>query len=289
MVAESEIKCVSNNKSFGGYQKVYEHFSNALQCTMKFGIYIPPSEQEDEKFPVLFYLSGLTCTEQNVITKAGFQKYAAQYKIIVVAPDTSPRNCNIPGENDTWNIGTGASMYVNATQEPWNKHYQMYTYITEELFQLIQNNFPVIKDKISITGHSMGGHGALLCSLLNPGKFKSVSALAPACNISNSPTLLPGLKTLIGEDKEILEKWDPTFLVKYYDGPEMQILIHVGTDDEFLKEDLLIDNFVKAANECKDNKIKIEFHLEEGHGHSYYFVSTFIEEHFKFHSSKLSS
>lgn len=283
-----DLKSVSSSKSFGGYQKVYEHFSPTLQCNMKFGIYLPPGVSETEKCPVLFYLSGLTCTEQNFITKAGFQKFAAQYKIIVVNPDTSPRNCNIPNENEKWNIGSGASMYVNATEEPWNKHYQMFTYITEELHQLVLNSFPVIQDKISIAGHSMGGHGALLCALKYPGRYKSVSLFAPACNISNSPTLIDGLTTLIGEEKEILQKWDTTFLVKNYDGPEMEILIHVGSDDEFLTKDLLIDNFVKAANECKDNKIKTKVFLEDGYDHGYYFVSTFIEEHFKFHSSRMS-
>jgi len=285
MVVETEITCVSNNKCFGGYQKVYEHFSNSLQCKMKFAIYIPPGEIEGEKFPVLFYLSGLTCSEQNVITKSGFQRYAAKYKIIVVAPDTSPRNCNIPNEDALWNIGAGASMYVNATQEPWKKHYQMYTYITEELYKLVQTNFPVIKDKISITGHSMGGHGALLCALLNPDKYKSVSLLAPACNISQSPVLINGLKTLVGEDKETLEKWDPTCIVKNYDGPEMDILIHVGSEDEFAEKDLLIGNFVEAVNACKHRKIKLKLVCAEDYDHGYYFVATFIEDHFKFHFS----
>jgi len=283
-----DLKLISSNKSFGGYQKVFEHFSPTLQCNMKFGIYLPPGESENEKFPVLFYLSGLTCTEQNVITKSGFQKFAAQYKIIVVAPDTSPRNCNIPNEDEKWNVGSGASMYVNAKQEPWNKHYQMFTYITDELYQLVQNTFPVIQDKISISGHSMGGHGALLCALLCPGKYKSVSLFAPVCNIINSPTLIDGLTTLLGEEKDVLQKWDTTFLVKEYDGPEIEILIHVGSDDEFLIKDLLIDNFVEAAKECKDNKIKTKVFLEEGYDHGYYFISTFIGEHFKFHSSKLS-
>ncbi|KAF0738922.1 S-formylglutathione hydrolase, partial [Aphis craccivora] len=283
-----DIKLISSNKSFGGYQKVFEHFSPTVQCNMKFGAYLPPAESENEKFPVLFYLSGLTCTEQNVITKSGYQRFAAQYKIIVVCPDTSPRNCNIPNEDEKWNVGSGASMYVNAQQEPWNKHYQMFTYITDELYQLVQNTFPVIQDKISISGHSMGGHGALLCALLCPGKYKSVSLFAPVCSISNSPTLIDGLKTLVGEEKDILQKWDTTFLVKEYDGPEMEILIHVGSDDEFLIKDLLIDDFVEAANKSKDNKIKTKLFLEEGYDHGYYFISTFIEEHFKFHSSKLS-
>ncbi|XP_050419960.1 S-formylglutathione hydrolase-like [Adelges cooleyi] len=285
MATQSEIKVVTNNKCFGGYQKVLEHSSDVLKCTMKFGIYIPPQENEEEQFPVLFYLSGLTCTEQNVITKAGFQRLAAQYKMIVVTPDTSPRNCGIPNEEAKWNVGAGASMYVNATQEPWNKHFQMYTYITEELYELVLNNFPVLKEQVAITGHSMGGHGALMCALRNPNKYKSVSALAPACNISNSPTLIEGLKTLIGEDMESFKTWDPTILVQSYNGPKLEILIHVGTEDNFLKEDLLIDNFVQAAS--GNDKIQSIVKYEKGYDHGYYFVSTFFEEHIKFHYSIL--
>ncbi|XP_050540340.1 uncharacterized protein LOC126904979 [Daktulosphaira vitifoliae] len=285
MNTQTEMKIITNNKCFDGHQKVYEHYSNVVKCNMKFGIYIPPQENEAERFPVLFYLSGLTCTEQNVITKSGFQRIASQYKIIVITPDTSPRKCNIPNEEEKWNVGSGASMYVNATQEPWNKHYQMYTYITEELYQLILNNFPVLNNCVSITGHSMGGHGALLCSLLNPTKFKSVSGFAPVCNISNSPTLREGLITLIGKDEETWKDWDPTHIVTSYNGPKVEILIHVGTADEFLKEDLLIENFVKAASE--NENIKITVNYEKGYDHSYYFVSSYIEEHIKFHSSIL--
>uniref|UniRef100_A0A8C2WLH4 S-formylglutathione hydrolase n=1 Tax=Cyclopterus lumpus TaxID=8103 RepID=A0A8C2WLH4_CYCLU len=162
---------VSSNKCAGGFQKVFEHESTELKCKMKFAVYLPPKAETD-KCPVMYWLSGLTCTEQNFITKAGSQVAAAEHGIIIVAPDTSPRGCNIEGEDESWDFGTGAGFYVDATQDPWKTNYRMYSYITEELPKLINANFPTDPDKMSISGHSMGGHGALICALKNPGKYK---------------------------------------------------------------------------------------------------------------------
>uniref|UniRef100_A0A8C4WPF6 S-formylglutathione hydrolase n=1 Tax=Eptatretus burgeri TaxID=7764 RepID=A0A8C4WPF6_EPTBU len=192
---------VSSNKSFGGFQKVFEHTSMQLGCKMKFGIYLPP-KAEQQKCPILYWLSGLTCTEQNFVTKAGAQKLASEFGIIVVAPDTSPRGCAVPGEDENWDLGTGAGFYVDATQEPWSKHYRMYSYITAELPTVLQKSFPVLPDKQSIMGHSMGGHGALVCCLRNPGLYKSVSAFAPICNPVQCPWGHKAFQNYLGADQD---------------------------------------------------------------------------------------
>uniref|UniRef100_A0A4W5NSV9 S-formylglutathione hydrolase n=1 Tax=Hucho hucho TaxID=62062 RepID=A0A4W5NSV9_9TELE len=180
---------VSSNKCSGGYQKVFEHDSTELKCKMKVAVYLPP-KAENEKCPVFYWLSGLTCTEQNFITKAGSQQAASEHGIIIVAPDTSPRGCNIEGEDESWDFGTGAGFYVNATQDPWKTNYCMYTYVTEELPRLINANFPADPEKMSISGHSMGGHGALICALKNPGKYKALLFLLSPPSVT--PSSVPG-------------------------------------------------------------------------------------------------
>ncbi|KAG8452323.1 hypothetical protein GDO86_004216 [Hymenochirus boettgeri] len=168
------LKEISSNKCFEGFQKVFEHDSTELKCKMRFGIYLPP-KAESGKCPVIYWLSGLTCTEQNFITKAAFHQAASEHGLIIVAPDTSPRGCNIDGEEESWDFGTGAGFYVNATQDPWKTNYRMYSYIVDELPHLINGNFPADGDRSSIFGHSMGGHGALICALKNPGKYKVIN------------------------------------------------------------------------------------------------------------------
>nr|ACQ58928.1 S-formylglutathione hydrolase [Anoplopoma fimbria] len=190
---------VSSNKCAGGFQKVFEHESTELKCKMKFAVFVPPKAETD-KCPVMYWLSGLTCTEQNFITKAGSQVPAAEHGIIIVAPDTSPRGCNIEGEDENWDFGTGAGFYVNATEDPWKTNYRMYSYITEELPKLINANFPTDPEKMSISGHSMGGHGALICALKNPGKYKAVSAFAPSVTRCSVP----------GDRRPSQDTWAPT-------------------------------------------------------------------------------
>ena len=175
------LKQVSSSKCFGGLQKVFEHDSIELKCKMKFAVYLPP-KAETGKCPVLYWLSGLTCTEQNFISKSGYHQAASEHGFVVVAPDTSPRGCNIKGEEDSWDFGTGAGFYVDATEDLWKTNYRMYSYVTKELPQLINDSFPVDPQRMSVFGHSVGGHGALICALKNPGKYKSVSAFAPLCN-----------------------------------------------------------------------------------------------------------
>uniref|UniRef100_A0A8C9NE21 S-formylglutathione hydrolase n=1 Tax=Serinus canaria TaxID=9135 RepID=A0A8C9NE21_SERCA len=221
------LKQISSNKCFEGFQKVFEHDSAELKCKMKFGIYLPP-KAETGKCPVLYWLSGLTCTEQNFITKAAFQQAAAQHGLIVVAPDTSPRGCNIEGEDESWDFGTGAGFYVDATEDPWKTNYRMYSYIKDELPKLINANFPTDPERMSIFGHSMGGHGALILALKNPGKYKA---------------------------------YDATQLVKSYSGARLDILIDQGKDDQFLSAgQLLPDNFIAA---CTERKIPVVFRLQQ--------------------------
>lgn len=284
----TDINEISCSKVFGGWQKVYFHESSELQCKMNFGIFLPP-QIEKGSVPVIYWLSGLTCTEANFIQKAGAQKYASEHGIALVAPDTSPRNLNIPGEDDDWDFGSGAGFYVDATIEPWKKNYRMYSYITKELPALINDKFPVLPHKQSIMGHSMGGHGALICALKNPGLYETVSAFAPISN----PILCPwGQKAFAGyfggtETNAEWKEWDATELAKKYNGFPLSILIDQGKEDKFLKDgQLLPQNFLTVA---KDAKLSLTLRFQEGYDHSYFFISTFIEDHIKHHIKYLKS
>lgn len=281
------LKLLSNAKSFGGFQRVYEHQSEVLKCAMKFGVYLPP-QAESGKVPVLYWLSGLTCTEQNFISKAGAQRYASEHGLAIVAPDTSPRGCNIEGEDDSWDFGTGAGFYVDATEEKWKTNYNMYSYVTKELPALVSGNFPVIPEKRGISGHSMGGHGALICALKNPAMYKSVSAFAPICNPINCPWGQKAFSGYLGSNQETWKSWDATELVKHYSGPPFSyILIDQGKEDGFLPEgQLLPGNFVEV---CREQKLPVVLRMQEGYDHSYYFVSTFIGDHIKHHADVLNA
>ncbi|GAU90036.1 hypothetical protein RvY_02514 [Ramazzottius varieornatus] len=286
----AELEEVSSAKCFGGYQKIFKHKSAELGSEANFSVYIPPIFTQNETFPVLYWLSGLTCTEKNFIEKSGFQQYASQHKVVVVGPDTSPRGLNIEGEEDSWDFGTGAGYYVDAITEKW-KNYRMYSYVTKELPTLVQQNFPVDPTRQSIFGHSMGGHGALICFLKNPGMFKSVSALAPIANMSMSPWGMRAFTAYLGPDKEAWKEYDATELVRKQAGkggeiPE--ILIDQGTEDEWFKDGkayLLPEHFVDAAKEAG---VPVKLRMQEGYGHNYYFVSTFIRDHFEHHAKHLT-
>lgn len=279
----SAITEVSSSKCFGGYQKVFRHHSKELKCEMKFSVYIPPQVSE-KKCPVLYWLSGLTCTEQNFIIKSGFQRHAAKHGIIVVGPDTSPRGCNIEGEDKDYDLGTGAGFYVDATQEKWKTNYRMYSYVTSELPPIIEKEFPTT-GKISISGHSMGGHGALICGLRNPEKYKSVSAFAPISNPSLGNWGKKCLSSYLGEDTSTWANYDATLLARTYKGPAINICIDQGSKDEYLKDELFPENFVKA---CEATPLKVSLRMQEGYDHSYLFVATFLEDHFDFHAKHLS-
>lgn len=287
MAAPATLKEVSNIKSFGGWQKVFEHKSDVLKCDMKFAIYLPP-QAETEKVPVLYWLSGLTCTEQNFITKAGGQNYASQCGVAIVCPDTSPRGCNIEGEDDAYDFGSGAGFYVNATQDKWSTNYNMYSYVTQELPGIIEANFNVDPLRKSIFGHSMGGHGALICYLKNPGQYQSVSAFAPICNPSNCPWGTKAFTGYLGSNQETWKEWDATELAKTYKGSLISyILIDQGESDKFLHEkQLLPENFIDA---CRDSKIPVLLQKQEGYDHSYFFIASFVGTHIEYHANILSN
>lgn len=219
------LKLVSSAKCFGGLQNVYSFFSKELQCETRFSAYIPPSASKEKPVPVLYWLSGLTCTEENFIIKSGFQKYAAQQNLLVIGPDTSPRGCQIEGEDADWDFGTGAGFYVDATTEGYKDHYRMYSYVVHELPEVVEQNFPVLKGVRGISGHSMGGHGALICALKNPGFYKSVTAFAPISNPSVSPWGIKCFKGYLGDKPEEWKQWDATELIAKYKGPELHLRI----------------------------------------------------------------
>lgn len=276
----ADVKQVSDAKCFGGQQRVYEHDSKELGCKMKFAVFLPSVAVQSDatKLPVVYYLSGLTCTEQNMITKSGFQKYAEQYKLIVVCPDTSPRGCNVPGEDAGWDIGTGAGFYVDATQEPWKKNYRMYSYVTSELRQVVEANFKQVdSSRVGITGHSMGGHGALVAFFRNPTVYKCATAFAPISNPINSQWGVKCLTAYLGEDKESWKEYDATELVKKQPRKDAKILVDQGGKDEWMSY-LVPNNFVEA---CKQAGQPLEYNERDGYDHGYYFISTFMENHMK--------
>ncbi len=275
------MKLVEEHRSFGGRQEVWEHGSSVLNCTMKVGVFLP-SKSKSEKCPVLYWLSGLTCTEQNFITKAGAQQWAEKHGIIVVAPDTSPRGEGVAND-DAYDMGQGAGFYINATQDPWAKHYQMFDYITEELPNLIEEHFPATSVR-GIFGHSMGGHGALICYLKKENFYKSVSAFAPIV----APTQVPwGTKVFtnyLGNNTEDWNEWDSTILLSR-SAQKHEILIDQGTSDEFLPQ---LQPHVLAEEGSKSGH-KVTVNMREGYDHSYYFISTFLESHFEYHAQRLKS
>ncbi|XP_077504817.1 S-formylglutathione hydrolase [Amblyomma americanum] len=278
------LTLVSSNKCFNGFQKVYSHFSETLKCSMKFAIYLPP-KSEVTAVPLLYWLSGLTCTEQNFIQKAGAQRCASEMSVAIVCPDTSPRGCNIEGEDDSYDLGTGAGFYVDATQGKWKENYKMYSYVTKELPAIVKKNFPVDTTRQGIFGHSMGGHGALICALKNPGMYKSVSAFAPICNPIDCPWGKKAFSNYLGEDHKAWEEYDATCLVQKYKGPPLWFLIDQGKEDNFLKDQqLLPERFLEAAQK---NGAGITLRMQEGYDHSYFFIASFIEEHIRHHATAL--
>ncbi|KAK0062078.1 S-formylglutathione hydrolase isoform X3 [Biomphalaria pfeifferi] len=285
MTSSTKLTLVSSNKCFSGEQRVYSHESSEVGCTMKFGIFLPASALDGTKLPVLYWLSGLTCTEQNFITKAGAQRVAAKQNVIIVNPDTSPRGCNIEGEDDSYDFGTGAGFYVDATTEKWKKNYRMYSYVTIELIDVINENFPTIPDRKGIFGHSMGGHGALICALKNPGLYRSVSAFAPIAHPTKCAWGKKCFTGYLGPADHVWREYDATELVKSYNGPPLDILVDQGASDEFLKEGQLLPE--RLMESCAESKMPCIMRMQEGYDHSYYFISTFIEDHINHHAKHL--
>ncbi|MBZ0086697.1 MAG: S-formylglutathione hydrolase [Thermomonas sp.] len=265
---------------FGGWQDVYQHASTVLDCTMRFAIYLPPQAQHGP-VPVLYWLSGLTCTEQNFITKAGAQRYAAEHGIALVCPDTSPRGDGV-ADAEGYDLGLGAGFYVNATQVPWTAHYRMYDYIVDELPALVEAHFPVTTAR-AISGHSMGGHGALVCALRNPGRYRSVSAFAPIVAPSQVPWGQKAFAAYLGDDVATWAQYDACALIKTA-AEKLPILIDQGEADEFLDLQLRPWLLQEAADAVGH---PLYLRLQPGFDHSYYFIASFIGEHIAHHAKAL--
>jgi len=277
------VEEIGKNKMFGGWNRRYQHNSSVCGCKMIFQIYFPPAA-DSGKVPVIFYLSGLTCTDENFIVKAGAQRVASELGIALIAPDTSPRGLNIPGESDNWDFGSSAGFYLNATVEKW-KNWRMYDYVVTEMPELIQKNFPNLDlDKASIMGHSMGGHGAITIALKNPARFKSISAFSPICNPTKVGWGQKAFRGYLGDDQSQWTQYDATELMMKYDGPRLPILIDTGTDDPFLADQLTPWVLEKAA---LDKQYPLTSRMQAGYNHSYFFMATFMGEHIQFHAKAL--
>ncbi|MFY0594912.1 MAG: S-formylglutathione hydrolase [Cognatishimia sp.] len=274
------MESLSENRCFGGKQGVYKHASTSCNCEMTFGLFLP-EEAKYGPVPVLWYLSGLTCTHENAMAKAGAQAWAAEQGIALVFPDTSPRGGDV-ADDDAYDLGQGAGFYVNATQAPWSPHFRMWDYIASELPELLAANFPLDMERQAITGHSMGGHGALTLAMSLPGRFKSVSAFSPIGNPTGSDWGRKQLTAYLGSDETTWAGHDASILMRDrgFDGP---VLIDTGTDDQFM--DLLKPETLAAAATEKRQEATIR--MQKGYDHSYFFVSTFMEDHISFHAEAL--
>ncbi len=275
----------SEHRCFGGTVAYYTHQSQCCNHSMNFAVYVPP-QAKTKPVPILYYLSGLTCTEENFTVKAGAHQFAAKYGIMLVIPDTSPRNTEIAAEDDTWDLGSGAGFYVDATVEPWKNHYQMYSYLVTELPELIQNNFNVNVDRTSIFGHSMGGHGALICALKNPQKYVSVSAFAPITSPIHCPWGEKSFTAYLGDDKSNWHHYDARELVKKTQ-LKYPILIDQGLADPFYHQKQLLPEKFKEVCEYVGQSLILRFH--EGYDHSYFMIASFMEDHISYHAMYLNS
>ena len=273
----------SESRCFGGRQQVWTHASKETGTDMTFGLYLPPSA-EDGPVPVVLYLSGLTCTHDNVMEKAGAQRVCAELGLALLAPDTSPRGTDLPGEHDSYDFGSGAGFYVDATQAPWDKHYRMESYVTGELLQVAAQAAPLDLDSIAITGHSMGGHGALTLGLKRPDLFKAISAFAPIASPMNCPWGEKALSAYIGEDRDAWRAYDACALIEDGKRAETGLLVDQGLADGFLEEQLKPE-LLEAA--CKAAGQPLTLHRQPGYDHSYFFIASFIEDHLRWLSDRL--
>ena len=284
MALPSEIKRIGENRCFGGRQLRYQHASSTLSCDMRFSVFLPP-QAEQEPVPVLYWLSGLTCNDENFVQKAGAQRAAAAHGVAIVAPDTSPRGDSVPDDADAaYDFGLGAGFYVNATEAPWASHYHMYDYCTEELPRLIHQNFPVTADRQGIFGHSMGGHGALTIALKNPTQYRSVSAFAPICAPMDCPWGHKALGNYLGEDRNLWGEYDATALITS-GAPVIPMKVDQGAEDDFLVKQLKPELLQRA---CQQREYPLDYQLHPGYDHSYFFIESFIDQHIAFHARNLS-
>ena len=274
------METLSTEKSFGGVQGVYRHASGVTGCDMTFAVYLPP-QAEDGPVPVLWYLSGLTCTHANVMEKGEYRRMAAELGIAVICPDTSPRGEDVPDEDD-WTFGSGAGFYVDATEAPWNANYRMYSYVSEELPALVAAHFPLRMDRQGVFGHSMGGHGALIMALKHTDRFRSCSAFAPMTNPSAVEMPATAFSRYLGDDKAAWRGYDAVALIEDGHGfPE--ILVDQGDADNFLE--MLLPQRLEEV--CGGGAVDLTLRMQPGYGHAYYFVSTFMDDHMRWHAARL--
>jgi len=278
------MRVISEHACFGGTQRFLAHQSRECRTEMRFSVYEPPQARE-RRVPVLYYLAGLTCTEETFMTKAGAQRLAAELGLMLVAPDTSPRQPRLPGDDASWDFGLGAGFYVDATQQPWAAHYRMYSYVTSELPALVKSSFPALAERQGIFGHSMGGHGALMCALRNPTQYRSLSAFAPISAPMRCPWGRRAFSGYLGTDEAAWREYDASELVAHapFHGP---ILIDQGSADKFLAEQLKPEIFAEA---CRRAGQSFELRMHPGYDHGYYFIQTFIADHLAWHASALNT
>ncbi len=276
------MEIINEQRCFGGVQGVYRHQSEVTATPMPFSVFVPQNNDR-ERLPILWFLSGLTCTEENFTVKAGAQQFAAKYGLVLVAPDTSPRGAGIAGEDDAYDFGSGAGFYVDATRSPWDANYQMYSYLTRELSALVVDNFPVNPDRQGITGHSMGGHGALTIGLKNSDTYQSVSAFAPICSPMNCPWGEKALSGYLGEDQSAWLEYDTIALIQS-GRSSGEILVDQGGSDDFLENQLKPQLLEQA---CAEYKQPLNLRIQPGYDHSYFFIASFIADHIEFHANRL--
>ena len=278
------LELLSSQKSFGGWHNRYRHRSASLNCDMVFAVYLPPQAEQGGRLPVLYWLSGLTCTDENFMQKAGALRMAAELGLIIVAPDTSPRGAEVPGDpHGAWDFGHGAGFYLNATEEPWARHYRMHDYVVHELPALVEAGFPV-SDRRGISGHSMGGHGALVCALRNPGRYRSLSAFAPIANPIDCPWGEKAFSRYLGGDRETWKDWDACALLAGA-RERLPILMDQGDADGFLAEQLRPEALQAAAAAVGH---PLTLRLQPGYDHGYYFIASFIDDHLRHHAAALN-
>jgi S-formylglutathione hydrolase len=277
------IATVEQHRCFDGVQAVHAHDSRETGCRMRFALFLPP-QARGARVPVLYWLSGLTCTEENFTVKAGAQRVAAELGLALVVPDTSPRGLDLPGESQAYDFGVGAGFYVDATQAPWSSGYRMYSYVTQELRALVESAFPVDAARTGILGHSMGGHGALTIALKQPGRYRTVSAFAPIAAPTHSPWGRKALAGYLGPDEHAWGEYDATALVESRGWAGPPILVDQGTEDPFLATQLMPE---RLADACRRAGVPLELRMREGYDHSYYFIATFIESHLRHHARYL--
>lgn len=278
------MELLAQHRSFGGVQRFYRHDSAAIGLPMKFAVYLPP-QADKAACPALFYLAGLTCSEETFPIKAGAQRLAAELGLILIAPDTSPRGAGVPGESDSWDFGVGAGFYLDATEEPWRRHYRMESYLSEELPALLADALPIDRSRLGVFGHSMGGHGALTLALRHPGLFRSVSALAPVAAPMHCPWGVKAFSGYLGQDRERWAEHDASALMAKRQAPfPAGILVDQGLDDKFLAEQLLPERFEAA---CAEARQPLTLRRHAGYDHGYYFVASFVEDHLRFHAERL--